>query len=139
MGFRFVIVTLLFLLVVAGCGAKSASKAPPAGEGYVVPSATVSPSSGWVTVGKWTGTTTKTTQRFQVPSEWRISWQFAPSSRSDCLMIYPQTDATTFQPLSPFTATEAGSDITYLHNGGVFWLQIIATGRYTIEVQTPAR
>lgn len=89
--------------------------------------------ANWVEVKTWDGTNTKDTETFQVDSaEWRINWK----SSSDALfsiIVYDDTGKTVSVAANTL---KAGSDVSYVHRRGRFYLKITAGNtRYSVSVE----
>lgn len=77
----------------------------------------------WIKVKEWNGTSSKETEIFQMNStEWRVNWT---SSNDALFSIFVRDDTGKLVSLAANTL-KAGSDTSYVHRRGQFYLKISA-------------
>ncbi len=88
-------------------------------------------------IANWTGSATKTTETFHVPSnEWRLSWDTKPG-RSGAMnfQIYIYNSDGTLKSVAA-NVIGANSDNTVIHGAGDYYLMINTAQPYTITVES---
>ena len=86
----------------------------------------------WRKIKEWQGNGIKTTEKFTVGSEWAISW----TTKAGILQIYVYASDGELFNLAANTMI-AGSDISYFHKAGTYYLEINALQPYTVQVSEP--
>jgi hypothetical protein len=87
----------------------------------------------WTKVKEWTGSSTKDTEIFQMNSaEWRVNWT-SSSDGQFSIIVYDDTGKTITVAANTL---KAGSDTSYVHSRGRFYLKITAAyTRYSVSVE----
>ena len=103
---------------------------------------TPSGQQNWTTTHTFTGSGSKKTGVFSVPSDWRINWTCKPSSFTGNqynLVIFVYNSDNTLADSGVNTICKEGntSDSTEIHTSGQVYLNIISEGDWTIQVQEP--
>ena len=99
------------------------------------PTATPKPAVTWHKVKKWIGSGIKSTEQFQISGkEWRVNWTNKRAGEVFQIYLYKGEEMYWKTPVLANTM-EAGSDTSYIHEGGTFYLTINATGTWVVEVE----
>lgn len=97
------------------------------------PVATPESPAAWIKIKEWSGTSTKDTEIFQVTSpEWRVHWT---NSNDDLfsIIVYDDTGKTVSVAANTL---KAGSDTSYVHRRGNFYLKITAGNtKWSVSVE----
>jgi len=138
-----IVVGLVLLFVVASvctAGLVSGLRAPTPPAVLVsagrasTPAATATPPRSWVVVKQWEGTGAKQTETFSVGDEWRVDW----INSGSYLGVYLH-DARTNAPVDvPVNTTKVGSDTSFLHRAGSYYLVINSSTR-PVPGRSPCR
>jgi hypothetical protein len=99
------------------------------------PTTTTAPT--WNTVTSWSGDgsyTTKTTETFSVPEEWRIVWNVSgPHASFMGIVAHGDAEADRYKALA--SGEGPRSDTTYVRGAGHYRLEITAVGKWNVSVQ----
>ena len=92
--------------------------------------------SGWREIARWTGNGAKSTEKFTVPNEWRLTWSCDGTGYSAWYFgVYVYKGNGDLFKLAANTAAP-GSDTSVFHEGGEFYLEINTVGvSYTILIE----
>jgi len=83
-------------------------------------------------IGSWTGSTNKNTQTFSVKEPWRIDWQYNGDGYFGIKAI--EQGSSNYELIANFSG-KPGSDKSYIHKSGIYYLQIDTTnGNWSIKV-----
>jgi len=87
--------------------------------------------SGWKEIARWTGNNTKSTEKFSVPSEWRLTWSFDGTGHFSIVSYLGngEYDKLVVNRIGP------GSETNIFHQGGEFYLEITTSEAYTILIE----
>jgi hypothetical protein len=128
---------IIGVIILIAIGGALGSKAVPSSGPTTAPiGASQAPAIGgaaktWVAVKEWTGNGVKQTETFTVGNEWRIDWT---NNGADYLGVTIK-DATGGYVGLVANTTTAGSDTSFQHKGGTFYLEISGTGSWKVGVQ----
>ena len=137
-----VIVLALCILTVAvvliGIFAKSppaikpAASSPAPSTSSVAPSPSVAaPSPEWEEIARWSGENRKSTDKFTVPDEWRLTWSFDGTGH---FSIVAYLESGEYDKLV-VNRIGSGSETNSFHQGGEYYLEITSEEAYTILIE----
>ncbi|MCK9569563.1 hypothetical protein M0R72_11540 [Candidatus Pacearchaeota archaeon] len=134
------IVAAVLLLVIVSCSICIGSKATPVSipDNPAVSTPPVQTNTiPSVTVKKWQGTGSKTTEPFEInTSPWAIHWSNSPTSSMGghlAIIVY-SASSNEYLDLAANT-TKTGSDNSYVYHKGIFYLDISGVNTdWTVEV-----
>ncbi len=89
-------------------------------------------------MASWSGNGVKTTEQFDVGDEWIVNWANLEGGDFSLFQIYayePGEDTFGMPKIVANTMTE-GSDVSYVHKAGRFYLEINSVGAWAISVET---
>lgn len=93
----------------------------------------------WHRVASFSGSSAKNTETFYVPGgQWRLRWEGQPDNEYGfmVLQIFVNRADGSMVGLGANTNTP-GSDVSYFHEGGSFWMQINSAGcRYSLTAES---
>lgn len=146
-GITLLVILAAFMLI--GCTGNSTNnsentaqetvKSTPAETQASTPEPTPAKTQEPVTIASWSGSSTKNTETFHVPSkEWTISWDTKPGKSGDGNFIVYVYDANNPKVVSQVAANVIGAsdESTIMRGEGDYYLAITTTQPYDITVST---
>lgn len=131
------LVLIIGLAVIGGLASTTGKPTGTLTPGVAAPATTATSSSAiaaekqWVLVKSWSGDGAKTTEQFTVGAEWRLDWVNDGSYLG--VTVY---DVRSDLPIElAANTTQKGSDSTFLHKAGTYYLKVNAIGPWKIAVQ----
>ncbi len=93
------------------------------------------PAATWQRIASWTGSGIKTTESFTVGPEWKIVWSTQPGQYGAANFQIYVSEAGTGAPADvAANIIGAGSDESYVHHAGTYYLEMNSGQPWAVEV-----